>query len=112
MDCLIPLRNRTSSRSRLFDPCAKINEGSNTYQLSSIVDVAQSHTYGLLWTSGHMTWYFDDQAVLSASTPSIVDQHIWVVRRERIGATVISTGDGFEYCGESSLDSRMAAVII
>lgn len=31
-------------------------------------DYAQYHTYGLLWTPGQITWYFDNQALGSVDT--------------------------------------------
>jgi len=44
------------------------------------VDFSQYHTYGLLWTApaksgqlGQVTWYLDNQALLTAPTPAIVD---------------------------------------
>lgn len=41
-----------------------MNGGNNIYKLPTSVDVSQYHTYGLLWTKGTLTWYFDDKPVL------------------------------------------------
>ena len=49
------------------------NSNNNAYDLSSSVDMSQYHTYGVLWTAGSVAWYFDNQKVLSASTPAIFD---------------------------------------
>jgi beta-glucanase (GH16 family) len=37
-------------------------------------DFSRWHTYGCLWTQGHVSWYFDNQLVLTSSTPPIFDQ--------------------------------------
>ena len=63
------------------------NNGSNTYQLSNTVDLSQYHTYGALWTPGHVVWYFDDQPILSASTPAIFDsQNYYLIIGSQEGA--------------------------
>lgn len=41
-----------------------MNTGNNIYKLPASVDVSQYHTYGLLWTKGTLTWYFDNKPVL------------------------------------------------
>ncbi len=46
----------------------------NAYNLASTTDFSQWHTYGVLWTPGTVTWYFDNVALHSASTPAIFDQ--------------------------------------
>ena len=52
------------------------SNGHNYYKLPG-VDFAQWHTYGVLWVPGRVTWYFDDQAVLSAPTYPIFDQQFY-----------------------------------
>jgi hypothetical protein len=37
-------------------------------------DFSAWHTYGLLWTPGKMTWYYDNQPLRSISVPSIFDR--------------------------------------
>lgn len=49
------------------------NKANNTAVLSG-VDFSQWHTYGLLWVAGRVTWYFDQQPVLTAPTYPIFDQ--------------------------------------
>jgi beta-glucanase (GH16 family) len=50
------------------------NSNSNSYNLGSSVDFTQYHTYGCLWVPGSVTWYFDNQPIITASTYSIFDQ--------------------------------------
>jgi beta-glucanase (GH16 family) len=40
----------------------------NAFNLAANNDFSQWHTYGLLWTPGHVTWYYDNVAVGSANT--------------------------------------------
>jgi len=49
------------------------NSGQNAFKLPG-VDFSQWHTYGLLWVPGKVTWYFDQQPILSANTYPIFDQ--------------------------------------
>jgi hypothetical protein len=49
------------------------NNCCNAYQLPATVDLSQFHTYGVLWTSGHITWYFDNQPLNSIATYPIFD---------------------------------------
>jgi beta-glucanase (GH16 family) len=46
----------------------------NTFQLSDNVDFSEFHTYGLLWTPGEVTWYFDNHPLHSEKTPAIFDR--------------------------------------
>lgn len=46
----------------------------NWVSLPNAVDFSTWHTYGLLWTPGKVTWYFDDKPLYSAPTPQICDQ--------------------------------------
>jgi hypothetical protein len=46
----------------------------NAFPLPSDVDMSQFHVYGLLWTPGKVTWYFDNRPLHSESTPAIVDK--------------------------------------
>ncbi len=46
----------------------------NWYILPADNDFSQWHIYGLLWTPGQITWYYDNQKLFSASTPAIFDQ--------------------------------------
>jgi beta-glucanase (GH16 family) len=48
------------------------NSSSNAATVPSGTNFTQYHTYGLLWTPGKLTWYFDNKQVLSvnyAGTP-------------------------------------------
>jgi beta-glucanase (GH16 family) len=50
------------------------NNGSNNYYiLPSYTNFMEYHTYGLLWVPGQVTWYFDNNAVLTAATYPIFD---------------------------------------
>jgi beta-glucanase (GH16 family) len=63
------------------------NGGANTYQLPQGVDMTQYHTYGVLWTPGNVTWYFDDQPINSAATYPIFDtQEYCLVLSNQVGA--------------------------
>ncbi len=46
----------------------------NTFSLPANNDFTQFHTYGLLWTPGEVTWYYDNNPVGSASTTALFDQ--------------------------------------
>lgn len=46
----------------------------NTFQLPSDTELSQFHVYGLLWTPGKVTWYFDNRPLHSESTPAIFDK--------------------------------------
>jgi Glycosyl hydrolases family 16 len=46
----------------------------NAFRLPGNVDLAQFHTYGLLWTPGKVTWYLDNQPLHSESTAAIFDR--------------------------------------
>jgi beta-glucanase (GH16 family) len=61
------------------------NESSNAVQLSG-VNLSQYHTYGVLWTPGRVTWYFDNQPINSASTYPIFDtQHFYLILTNQVG---------------------------
>jgi len=49
------------------------NGGKNAHALAG-VDFSALHTYGVLWVPGQVTWYFDNQPILTASTYPIFDQ--------------------------------------
>lgn len=44
------------------------NDCCNAYQLPASVDLSQFHTYGALWTPGHVAWYLDNQLLNSVAT--------------------------------------------
>lgn len=70
------------------------NNNSNAYNVSSSVDLSQYHTYGVLWTPGTISWYFDNQLIHSASTTAIFDkQHFYLVLGSQVGANW-SAGSG------------------
>ncbi len=48
--------------------------GTNTFHLPKNTDLAQFHVYGLLWTPGRVTWYFDNQPLHSEPTPPVYDK--------------------------------------
>jgi hypothetical protein len=50
------------------------NNGSKNYYNIAGVDFTQWHTYGVLWVPGKVTWYFDQQPIISAPTYPIFDQ--------------------------------------
>jgi beta-glucanase (GH16 family) len=43
------------------------NANSNSWKAPAGTDMAAYHTYGLLWTPGQFTWYFDNQKIISAT---------------------------------------------
>jgi hypothetical protein len=49
------------------------NNCCNAYQLPGTVHLSQFHTYGVLWTPGHLTWYFDNQPLNTVATYAIFD---------------------------------------
>jgi beta-glucanase (GH16 family) len=53
------------------------NNNGRNYYLVRGVDFSQWHTYGVLWVPGRVTWYFDDQPVLSAPTYPIFDEQFY-----------------------------------
>jgi hypothetical protein len=55
------------------------NNSSNAYNVPSGVDLSQYHTYGVLWTPGTISWYFDNQLIHSANTTAIFDQQTFYV---------------------------------
>jgi len=46
----------------------------NAFQLPHDADVSQFHIYGVLWTPGKVTWYYDNRPLHSEQTPAIFDQ--------------------------------------
>jgi hypothetical protein len=46
----------------------------NAFPLPMRADFSEFHTYGLLWTPGKVTWYFDHIALHSEPTPAILDK--------------------------------------
>jgi beta-glucanase (GH16 family) len=46
----------------------------NRFRLPASVNFSDYHTYGLLWTPGKVTWYFDNQALHSETTPAVLDK--------------------------------------
>jgi hypothetical protein len=55
------------------------NNGDRNYYKAPGIDFSQWHTYGALWVPGQVTWYLDDQPVLSAATYPIFDQQNYYV---------------------------------
>ncbi len=47
------------------------HNGNNWHPLPSGTDFSQFHTYGVLWTTAEVTWYFDDQPLMSWPTYDI-----------------------------------------
>jgi virginiamycin B lyase len=47
---------------------------SNRFQVPAGESLSGWHTYGLLWVPGKVTWYFDNNELGYAATPSIFDQ--------------------------------------
>jgi len=63
------------------------NNATSAVNLPSGTDMSQYHTYGVLWTPGHVTWYFDNQAINSASTYPIFDtQNYYLLLTNQVGA--------------------------
>jgi hypothetical protein len=55
------------------------NNSSNAYNAPSGVDLSRYHTYGVLWTPGTISWYFDNQLIHSANTTAIFDQQTFYI---------------------------------
>lgn len=51
----------------------------NSFPLPATADLAQYHTYGLLWVPGKVTWYFDDQTLHSEALPGIFDRQDYFI---------------------------------
>jgi beta-glucanase (GH16 family) len=51
-----------------------ISNRNNTYHLPANNDFSQFHIYGMLWQPGTVTWYYDNQPLMSAPTPAIFDK--------------------------------------
>lgn len=51
----------------------------NAFPLAPTVDFGRYHTYGLLWTPGKATWYFDDRPLHSEALPPIFDHQDYLV---------------------------------
>jgi len=49
------------------------NNCCNAYQVPPADDLSQFHTYGVLWTPGHVTWYLDNHPIISAATYPVFD---------------------------------------
>jgi hypothetical protein len=50
-------------------------------------DLGQSHTYGLLWTPGQMTWYFDNKPLFSQpSYPIMESQYYYLILGDQEGS--------------------------
>ena len=58
------------------------------YTVPSGVDLSQPHTYGLLWTQGHVSWYFDNQLVYSVTynNSTMDSQHYYIILGTQEGA--------------------------
>jgi hypothetical protein len=68
------------------------NGASNGHKIAG-VDFSQWHTYGVLWAPGKVTWYFDQQPVLSASTYAIFDkQDYYLILTSQVGSTTWVAG--------------------
>ena len=85
----------------------------NTWPLGQSVDFSQYHTYGMLWTPGQVTWYFDNQPLMSAPTPAVVDQQHYLMilamqRRGRLAIRKFERSDGFVNGADSGLGEGMA----
>jgi beta-glucanase (GH16 family) len=46
----------------------------NAFQLPAGTDFSQFHIYGMLWSPGTVTWYFDNQPLHSENTAAIFDK--------------------------------------
>jgi hypothetical protein len=65
------------------------NNCCNAYQLPGKVDLSQFHTYGALWTPGHVAWYFDNHRLNSVATFPIFDdlqQNYYLILGSQEGA--------------------------
>lgn len=51
----------------------------NAFSLPDTVDFGRYHTYGLLWTPGKVTWYFDNQPLHSEPLPPIFDHQDYFI---------------------------------
>ena len=74
------------------------NESSNAFTVASGVNLSQYHTYGLLWTPGSLTWYFDNQPMFTVTGyPSVIDnQHYYLIlaSQEGVNWTLGNTSGG------------------
>jgi glycosyl hydrolase family 16 len=54
------------------------NDGHN-YYLASGVDFSQWHNYGVLWVPGYVTWYLDNNPILTAPTYPVFDKQRYFI---------------------------------
>jgi hypothetical protein len=63
------------------------NGDDNRFPLPPQTDYAQWHNYGLLWTPGKVTWYFDDKAIHSEATYRVFDkEEYYLALTEQVGS--------------------------
>jgi len=65
------------------------NNCCNAYQLPGDIDLSQFHTYGALWTPGHVSWYLDNRLLNSVETYPIFDdlkQNYYLILGSQEGA--------------------------
>ncbi len=51
----------------------------NTVQLSPDIDLSHFHNYGLLWTSGKLTWYLDGEEIHAEPAAPIFDKQDYYI---------------------------------
>lgn len=64
----------------------------NAFQLPEGTDMSQFHTYGLLWTPGKVTWYFDDLPLHTEPTPEVFDKQDYFL--------VLTMQEGVDWTGD------------
>lgn len=65
-----------------------VSSNKNDQTLLENTDFAQWHTYGVLWEPGTVTWYFDDQPIITAATPGVLDEeYVKIILGSQEGAS-------------------------
>jgi hypothetical protein len=63
------------------------NNGGHNFYKAAGIDFSTWHTYGVLWVPGQVTWYLDNQPILSAATYAIFDsQNYYLMLGSQEGA--------------------------
>jgi beta-glucanase (GH16 family) len=71
------------------------NNSSNSFPVPSSTNFADFHTYGMLWTSSKITWYFDNAEVGSATPYAIFGEQLYyLVLGQQIGTNWVRTTSG------------------
>jgi beta-glucanase (GH16 family) len=70
------------------------SNNNDAYNLGSGVDFTQYHTYGVLWVPGSVTWYFDNNPIITTPTYPIFDsQNYFLILGSQAGSILGGRGN-------------------